>query len=127
MMNGWHSIWSPIKPGHGEQVLTLSYEGPRPAPPEPFADKENRFYNTPFYFYPGDTEVEEVLGDKAQGIPGGIQDVTFDEEGFYSYDPDPDAGWACRWRRLATADMIGSGIICWKELDWPDDEPLKEQ
>ena len=119
MMNGWISIYEDEKPGSGEQVLTLSYMGAYPPSQDPFGDPGNRFYAVLSYFYPGDTDIEEVLGDKERGIPGDIKDVTFDEEGFYTYEADIAAGGACIWRRIADATMVSQGVVFWKHLDWP--------
>lgn len=118
-LNGWISVLDKEKPNGGEQVLSLSYTGAMPPPPDPFSYPENRFYNTPHYFYPGDTDFNEVLGDEDAGIPGGVCKTIFETEGFYVYEPDLRDGGACRWRRLATARELQSGILFWKRLDWP--------
>lgn len=113
--NGWISFDRSEKPESGEQVLTLSYAGDFPAPPDPFSDPDNRVFSVCKYFYPGDRDIEEAPG-------GEIRDAVFDEEGFYTYESDLSAGGLMRWRRLVDGSASGRGILFWKRLDWPDDD-----
>lgn len=113
-LNGWISFESAEKPGNREDVLTLSYGGAFPAPDDPFSNPENRVYSVCRYFYPGDQDIEEA-------DDGYVVDVTFDEEGFYCYDCDLEAGGLMRWRRMVDASMLRRGILFWKHLDWPEE------
>lgn len=112
-LNGWISFESAEKPGSREDVLTLSYAGDFPAPDDLFSDHDNRVYSVCRYFYPGDQDIEEAED-------GGVVDVTFDEEGFYAYDCDLEAGGLMRWRRMVDASTLRRGILFWKHLDWPE-------
>ncbi len=119
--NGWYSVYEVERPESGEEVLTLSYAGDFPAPVNMFDRPEDRVYCVCTYFYPGDSDWNEVVGDPLRGIPSTEEEVVFDEEGFYMRDGIGLRN-ACIWRRIGVISdgkRASRGIICWKRLDYP--------
>ena len=118
MTNGWISVFDPEKPASGEEVLTLSYAGPLPAPEDMFADPDWRAYGVCTYFYPGD-QADNELPPQERDLYNMFETVTFDTQGFYLMDSVESHGNLFKWRRIKTIEESNLGIVCWKHLDWP--------
>lgn len=117
--NGWISVYDSRRPESGEEVLTLSYTGDFPAPEDMFSSPDNRSYCVCTFFYVGDQDWNEVPGDPSKGTSLFLEDIVFDEEGFYCMDligPNNTS----QWRRLSEIREGNKlGIVCWKHLDYP--------
>lgn len=121
--NGCISVYDSRRPESGKEVLVLSYTGGFPATEDMFSSPDHRSYCVCTYFRVGDQDWNEVPISSDKDVHSFvIEDVVFDEEGFYCFS-STGINNTSQWRRLSEIREGNiTGIVCWKRLDYPTAE-----
>lgn len=130
--NGWYSVFDKEhRPESGREYLVLASLYDNTESENPLEDPENRVYLVATWYDKGDIYYDEVIDVKTEEDIYG-EPIVAPRSGFYIQQPQlrkrsntrggelEPYGICQEWYRLKPMGEGHDNLICWKELDYPE-------